>query len=542
MLVDRHILVERGGDWVLDEPAVLPVPDSVLGIIAARLDAVPADDKSVIQDAAVIGKVFWPGAVAHVGERGRWAIEEALRRLEQRQLVRRKHDTSVAGDAEYLFEHSLIRDVAYRTIVRRLRAEKHQRAAEWMSSLSGDRRDRADGIAHHHLTALENAEASGLATPELRRAASNALQAAAERAASLHSHAAAARLWGQALQLCTPDDGTRPALLLAYGKALAVADEPAAETLDEAAGALIQAGDLLAAAEAESTIGWLLSLAGQPEQARARDERALELLRDAPPSYSKALILTRAGAHAVLANEPRPAALRVLADALTIAEQLGLHEIEAEALQFVGMTRLDAGDENGIHDIERALAVATELNSPVSLSCYGNLADMRRYFGSVRDSSVLHLAGEQAARRFGIPVQVRRFRAEQAADLYFSGDWDQAIIHVEEYLEAIQSGSPHRGAGEARLHRGRIRLARGDDDGALADAEAALEFARATDEPFDLFPALAFRARVSVARAPEDSHAVVVELLAALSAGQPFWGAWSLPDLLAAIERRTTRR
>ena len=133
----------------------------------------------------------------------------------------------MAGDAEYVFEHSLIREVAYRTIVRRLRAEKHERAAEWMSSLPGDRRDRADAIAHHHVTALENAEASGQATPELRRAASNALQAAAERAGSLHSHAAAARLWGQALELCAADDEVRPQLLLAYGKALAVADEPA---------------------------------------------------------------------------------------------------------------------------------------------------------------------------------------------------------------------------------------------------------------------------------------------------------------------------
>lgn len=535
MLVDRHILVERGGEWVLDEPAVLPVPDSVLGIIAARLDAVPATDKTVIQDAAVVGKVFWPGAVAHLGARGRWAIEEALQRLEQRQLVRRRHETSVAGDAEYMFEHSLIRDVAYRTVVRRLRAEKHQRAAAWMSSLPGDRRDRADAVAHHYVTALENAEASGHATPELRRAASNALQAAAERAGSLHSHAAAARLWGQALQLCAPDEEGRPPLLLAYGKALAVADEPAAEILDEAAAALLAAGDVAGAAEAESTIGWLLSLAGQQEQARARDERALELVRDAPRSYAKALILTRAGTHAELGNETRAEAVRLLAEALSIAEQLESREIEAEALQFVGMTRLDAGDEAGIADIEKALAVATELNSPVALSCYGNLAEMRRYFGSVQESAVLHLAGEHAAKRFGIPVQVRRFRAEQAGDMYFSGDWDEALAHVEEYLEAIETGSPHRGEGEARLHRGRIRLARNDDEGALEDAQAALAFARATDDPFDLFPALAFHARVSAARASGESESCVAELLDGMAKGQPFWGSWSLPDLLAAM-------
>ena len=124
-----------------------------------------------------------------------------------------------------------------------------------MSSLSGDRRDRADAIAHHHVTALENAEASGHCDARSFGAQPRTLlQAAAERAGSLHSHAAAARLWGQALQLCTPDDESRPMLLLAYGKALAVADEPAVQMLDEAAGALIAADELVAAAEAESTL------------------------------------------------------------------------------------------------------------------------------------------------------------------------------------------------------------------------------------------------------------------------------------------------
>jgi tetratricopeptide (TPR) repeat protein len=129
-------------------------------------------------------------------------------------------------------------------------------------------------------------------------------------------------------------------------------------------------------------------------------------------------------------------------------------------------------------------------------------------------------------------VQVRRFRAEQACDLYFRGDWGEAVVHVEQYLDAVETGSPHRGIGEARIHRGRIRLARGDAEGALEDAEAALEFARKTAEPFNLFPALALHSRASAERAPERAEASVAELLDALAAGQPFWGAWSLPDLL----------
>jgi tetratricopeptide (TPR) repeat protein len=434
-----------------------------------------------------------------------------------------------------VFEHVLIRDVAYRTILRPLRAEKHRRAAEWLSSLTGDRRDRADKIAYHYVAALENAEASGGGTAELRLATSEALQAAAERARSLNSHAAAARLYGQALELRAPGDDRRPSLLLAYGTALAMADEPAAQALEEAAGALIAAGDLSGAAEVESTSGWLLSVAGKPDQARERDERALELVRDTAPSHAKALILTRAGAHMVFVDGRREEAIRLLQEALSIAELLGLREMEAEALQFVGMARLDAGDEGGVQDIEKALAAATELNSPVSLSCYGNLSDMRRYLGDLRESAALHLEGERAADRFGIPVQLRRFRAEQACDLYYSGNWDDALEHIEEYLDSVQTGSPHRGVGEARIHRGRIRLARGDGLGAREDAEAALEFARATAEPFNIFPALAFHARAWREHEPDRAHASAAELIDGLAAGQPFWGAWSLPDLLAGL-------
>ena len=97
MLEDRGLLGQREGEWIVERTDDLPVPDSILGIIAARLDAVPSEDRAVIQDASVVGKVFWPFAVAHVAERGRWAVEEALRRLEQRQLIRRRHDSSVEG-------------------------------------------------------------------------------------------------------------------------------------------------------------------------------------------------------------------------------------------------------------------------------------------------------------------------------------------------------------------------------------------------------------------------------------------------------------
>ena len=198
------------------------------------------------------------------------------------------------------------------------------------------------------------------------------------------------------------------------------------------------------------------------------------------------------------------------------------------------MARLDAGEADGVRDLESALAVATELSTPAALTCYGNLAEMRRYLGALGASAALHVEGERAAERFGLPVQVRRFRAGRGCDLYYRGDWDGALAHIDEYLDAVDTGSPHRLAGEVRLHRGRIRLARDDVDGATADAVVALEFARTTEEPFDLLPALAFHTRVSVQSGAPGADSYADELLETLS-GQPFWGAWALPDVLPGI-------
>jgi tetratricopeptide (TPR) repeat protein len=254
-----------------------------------------------------------------------------------------------------------------------------------------------------------------------------------------------------------------------------------------------------------------------------------------PASQDKAVILTRAAANLTFLPSRRDEALALLREAISIARGSGVREIEAEALQFVGMIRLDAGEAEGVRDLETALAVATELNSPASLTCYGNLADMRRYMGALKESAALHLAGERAARRFGIPVQVRRFRGGQACDLYYSGEWDRALGRVAEYLDAVSAGSPHRMAGEAMLHRGRIRFARGEGDAARADARAALDFARRTGDPFDVFPALAFQVRAFAVTDPARAEACLTELCDALAHGQPLWGGWALGDVVPVV-------
>src|SRR5206468_2219826 len=122
------------------------LPESVQGIIAARLDSLPAHEKSLLQDASVVGKVFWLGALG--------ATEQQLHPLQQKEFLQRARRSTVEGETEYSFKHVLVRDVAYGQIPRADRAQKHVRTAEWIESL-GRPEDHAEMLAHHYANALE---------------------------------------------------------------------------------------------------------------------------------------------------------------------------------------------------------------------------------------------------------------------------------------------------------------------------------------------------------------------------------------------------
>src|SRR5206468_5891770 len=128
------------------------------------------------RDAAVIGKVFWPGAVAALGDRSPFALEEPLHALERKEFVRRERRSAVAGETQYAFLHALVRDVAYGQIPRAQRVDKHRLAAEWIEALSSERSDdRAEMLAHHYREALVLAQAAGVDASALRGPARTAL-------------------------------------------------------------------------------------------------------------------------------------------------------------------------------------------------------------------------------------------------------------------------------------------------------------------------------------------------------------------------------
>jgi predicted ATPase len=151
LLTDRGLLTRRGR---LASASDLPLPETVQALIAARLDTLAPEHKTLLQCAAVFGKVFWLGAVAAMGV-GEEEVRDGLARLQRRELIRAARLSAVEGELEYGFWHALIRDVAYAQIPRASRSRLHQAAAGWIQALAGDRvTDRAEPIAYHFTQAL----------------------------------------------------------------------------------------------------------------------------------------------------------------------------------------------------------------------------------------------------------------------------------------------------------------------------------------------------------------------------------------------------
>ncbi|WP_167975591.1 BTAD domain-containing putative transcriptional regulator [Lentzea indica] len=129
----------------LHNEASLPVPPSVRGVLTAQLDSLPFEVKAVLQDAAVVGDLVSPGAVAATGQRDPGDVAKALELLEQRDFLRRQGRNSETGEIEYGFRHLLVRDVVAEQLPRALRARKHERALAWFEEPALDLIDRRAG-------------------------------------------------------------------------------------------------------------------------------------------------------------------------------------------------------------------------------------------------------------------------------------------------------------------------------------------------------------------------------------------------------------
>ncbi len=527
-----RMLRDRGLDLAAPPGTTLPLPETVHGIVGARLDALPAAEKAVLQDAAVLGQTGWVGALAEIGGREPAVLEARLRRLETRELLELDGRSDAAGLAGYAFRHVVLRDVAYGQILRAERATKHLGAAAWLERLgTGRAGERTDLLAYHYRAALELSRAAGEQVPGLEERARAALRAAGDRAAALGLYAGAARSYTQALELCPEREPGRAALLLRLGRARCRGEGAGEAALVAARDLFLARGEQEPAAEAELLLGELAFLGGRGGERAAHLERARALVAGTPPSPVKAAVAKGRMAHLAMANrhaEAREAA----AEVLVMARELGLRDLEADALGTIGLARVDAGDAGGLGELEAAIATFERQGTP-AVSWHLNLAYALAALGDLGRCFATWAAAARLAERFGSMRSLRSIQLQRVAEHYWTGRWDEAVAVVDA-LVASPGGEGHYLEWECRVWRGRIRLARGDLDGALADSAAALELARRTNDPMALNPACAFRACALLAAGREGAaRAMTGELLAGL--GGSLLGAEISADLGTAL-------
>ena len=522
MLIDRGHLRHDKGRWRLTVTADLPVPESVQGLIAARLDDLPADQKRLLQDAAVLGKVVWLGALAEMSGINRHQAEANLHALERREMLRRERRSSVAADTEYAFRHVLMRDVAYGQIPRIQRADKHRRAAAWIESVSADRGDVPDMLAHHYARALEYARDTGQPTEELELRTRLALRDAADRAIALSSLSAAQQHYHSALALWPKDDPDWPRLVIATADAgLGLTGEEMIERLSEARDVLEAAGDLGMAAKAQMLTGFHYWNTGHGEDSTAAFARAYGLIAQAEPSPTVAHVASRLAIDAMLGLQ-FDKTIALCDRALGIAEDFDLDDIRCHVLNTRGVARVaHRGDIAGLADMEASLEIAERINAVEGIirGCK-NLASTVGELGDLSRAAELESRGAEVARRLGIDFQLAWFETELGILAFLSGDWDaadDAFARLDRWVERV---GPHYMETPAHITRAKMRAARGEA-GVQALADAALGFARRSGEPQMLFPTLSDAALIASTSGDSDASRRVAELFDELVEAAP---------------------
>ncbi|MDP2727163.1 MAG: tetratricopeptide repeat protein, partial [Dehalococcoidia bacterium] len=210
MLIEDGALIKKAGTWqAAAEVGEARIPDTIQALMAARIDRLEPEEKRVLQEASVVGRVFWERSILHLtADLSENTLENRLRGLEIKELVSEHDDSQLPGEQEWGFNHILVRDVTYESMPRVRRASKHTQVAQWIEKKAADRLESfVEMLAYHWEQAalvdlemgalLGRAEGSG----ETRRKAADYLKLAGDKAKSMQSNLEANSLYGRAMTI-----------------------------------------------------------------------------------------------------------------------------------------------------------------------------------------------------------------------------------------------------------------------------------------------------------------------------------------------------
>ena len=534
MLVDRGILARRGQVYTVVSEQDVPLPETIQALVAARLDTLSADRKALLHDAAVIGKVFWAGALASMGRLDPSVVHDGLQELARKELVRRSRTSSVAGDSEYAFWHAIVRDVAYAQIPRAGRARKHAAAAKWIEQMAGERiADQAELLAHHYTEALELARASGAAelARELEAPALRLLTLAGERALQLDL-GKAEHYFARALLLAPAGSAARRRLLLEQGSLAHLAGRlaEAQRTFEDVIREARASDDLALAGEAMFRAHFPLWESGKTAEAEAMQLEATELLEREPPTPLLVKAYVNAALSCALAGDA-DLGVEWAERARALAETLGDETGNVQAVSTRGLCRFELGDLGGLADLAAGAERSAELGATRdSVMSHGNLAGaLWLAEGPARALEVSRPAIARGLER-GFHQPAEWLRGESLWMLHDLGDWDQLLSVADEITAAAAAEGGSQPGVIASTYAAQVRVRRGAVAEARDLCERFLPAAREIEELQVLVPALAVGGLVEQALGNNAEAAQLVRELEQATQGRSFWRARCLPD------------
>ena len=421
MMIEDGTIARMPGGWTLVRSLPSALPDTVQGVIASRIDLLEPDEKRAIQDASVIGRIFWPGGIARLGTPD---AERQVDGLLAKGLARSNEASSVEGERELLFAHVLIRDVAYASIPKARRAQAHAAVGSWIEEGTQGRADEfAEILAHHFSLAGDRA-----------RSARYALLA-----------------------------GQRLLRVFAADEAIAWFDR-ALEATDPS--------DALMRTEVSFSRGSAREQLGRYEEARSDYEDALRAAREAADVSAEARAFA-AATHVLMLLDRYDECLERLPEALERAASAGLADVEARLLYTAGGLRFGRAEFAAAIPLhEQALSVA-RASGDVEGQAFAHHGLCETYFfQGPFESGLAH--GEEADRLFrdlGQRQMIAHNAYMVAWLLGITGRPDEALAQVESSIETSHEIGSAREEGFALFQRSELHLAAGRLDAALADAE-----------------------------------------------------------------------
>ena len=471
-LIDRDAVVPREGRYVLADDAAervdleaLAAPTSLHNLIAARLDALPAEQRRLVQDASVLGQVFTRAGLSSLLDATEDVptvdIDALLADLVRKEILAVEADPRSPERGQYRFVQALVRTVAYDTLSRRDRKARHLAAATQLEAEEG-----ADSfpaiLASHYIDARE-AVPEDPDAPSLGARARDLLERAAASALGLGAPAEARRHYETALDLADTDVDQGRLAEGAARCALQMANAPDAMRLaDLAHDAYLRAGLTIEAARTVAIWGAVQTATGTPERATERLAQAYEEIHDVPGAEPVAAELALDVARSMyMAGMTTPESLQWFDRAVMLAESLEDFGLLVSSLSSYGGALIIGGRPTmGLGLLRVALDVARQRGlSQASIMPLNNLVA----FTVSRDLPAARTYAEEGialVRRLGDRAVAAFLNPNYMAVLWLSGDWDAALSFWQQIRD--EEGTSRATDLPPLAHVAQIRAARGE--------------------------------------------------------------------------------